>query len=515
MKYTQNDDLLIPELFDAQPESVVWFEAVYSGNQRADGNSLDFEVSYCNNAACKFLNVTKEALIGQRLLFNSILDEASTTLIFQQSAEVYKSALPLEFTYFNQHLNKYFNVSRSKVKNGVLSVTRDITQQYLLQKRLEQQAKKFDSVINTSGDGIILFESIRDKNNAIVDFSITHTNAVGAQLGRIPSDTKGKTLLEILPHLKHSEQFMLHKQVVETGVPVQFETTFRNEKGEEYGWFIVSLLKLEDGVLSRFVDISEKKKYEEKTEKLVSELKRSNAQLSEFTYAASHDLKEPIRKINIFINQLKRTYSSIANVEGIPVWEKLELATERLQLLINNLLEYANVSGPAVEPEDIDLNEKIKNVLEELDVAIEDKKAKILVDELPKIKGYSRQIQQLFQNLIENALKYSQPGVAPEISIHCKVVLGADIELELTDEQKNKTFYLIAITDNGIGFEQKHAQKIFDIFRRLHTKKEYPGTGVGLSIARKVVENHYGYITAKSENGMGAEFKVYLPKSQQ
>jgi PAS domain-containing protein len=135
MKYTQNDDLLIPELFDAQPESVVWFEAVYSGNQRADGNSLDFEVSYCNNAACKFLNVTKEALIGQRLLFNSILDEASTTLIFQQSAEVYKSALPLEFTYFNQHLNKYFNVSRSKVKNGVLSVTRDITQQYLLQKK--------------------------------------------------------------------------------------------------------------------------------------------------------------------------------------------------------------------------------------------------------------------------------------------------------------------------------------------------------------------------------------------
>lgn len=770
MKNNQKDDLLISELFDAQPESVVWLEAVENGNENSSKNALDFEVSYCNNAACKFLNASKEVLIGQRLLSNTVLDNASTALIFEQSVQVYKGTSPLEFTYYNQHLNKYLNVSRSKVKNGVLTVTRDITDQYLLQKRLKQQANKFDSVTNTSGDGIIIFESIRDENDAIVDFSITHTNAVGARLGSIPPDAKGKTLLEILPHLKQSEQFTLHKQVVETGVPVQFETTFRNEKGEEYGWFIVSLLKLEDGVLSRFVDISEKKKYEEKIlnqaqfldsvlqasvngvvvceairdvqgkildlkivkinqgfttltakkaeevegftflqlfpttkkmglfdlkcrvietgepvrkdvyykgegldawfdismvklgengltitfnnisetrkamieleeqrnllnnilrhspsgitvtevlrnengeiiegqtilanesatkftgiteeiyltrrlseidpniinsslfrmavttlesgqpylnqyllehygrwlelgvskiddnrlvnvftditqikesqiklEKLVEELKRSNAQLSEFTYAASHDLKEPIRKINIFINQLKHTYSSVDNIEGLRIWEKLEGATERLQLLINNLLQYSDVSGPMLEFEDIDLNEKIQNVLEELDVSIEDKRAKITVEELPVIRGYGRQLQQLFQNLLENGLKYGQPGVAPEINISCRVVLGADIELDLTDEQRNKIFYLVAITDNGIGFEQKHAQNIFDMFRRLHSKKEYPGTGVGLSIARKVVENHHGYITAKSENGRGAQFKVYLPKFQ-
>jgi signal transduction histidine kinase len=202
----------------------------------------------------------------------------------------------------------------------------------------------------------------------------------------------------------------------------------------------------------------------------------------------------------------------MANHEGQLLWERLELATTRMQLLIDDLLEYSHVSIRPVEIEEIDLNEKLETVLGDLEIAIEDKKATINVSPLPTVKGYRRQIQQLFQTLISNALKYSRINVDPEININARVVTGSDIELNLTDEQRSNIFYLIEITDNGIGFDQKYAEQIFKMFQRLHSKNEYCGSGVGLSIARKVVENHRGYITAKSEIGKGAQFKVYLPK---
>lgn len=768
MEATQPDQLLIATLFDAQPESVVWFKPVWSTNEKGEKRLSDFQVSYCNNAACLFLNTTKDFIIGKRLFSNVVLDAGSAELIFEQCSEVYKSGAPIEYTYHNPYLNRYFNVIRTKVKDGVLSVTRDMTNQYLMQKEFEAQANKFKTLINTSGDGIIIFESIRDEQNDIVDFNISHTNKVGASLGKIPVDAKGKTLLQILPHLKNSEQFNLHKRVVETGEHVQFETTFRNEKGEEFGWFLVSLLKLDDGVLSRFSDLTEKKKNEENTlkqanflnsileaslngvfaceairdsdrkiidlriikinggftrligktaqetegwsylslfptakengmfnktcnviekghplhdevyyygegldawydismvklgedgvvvtftditatkkaiieieqqkslldnilkhspsgitvtevirnekgdvtdgqtilandasirftgipesvyltkriseidptitnsvlfkmavsaletgqsfvtqyllqeygkwlelgvskmddnhlvnvftdvtkikesqiqlERLVEELKRSNAQLEEFTFAASHDLKEPIRKISIFTKRLKSIYNSMPNPEAMHMWDRLELATERMQLLIDDLLEYSHVSMSPLEWEEIDLNQKLQKVLIDLELIIEEKKAKIDIGPLPTIKGYRRQIQQLFQNLLSNALKYNKPGVPPEIRISSRVVTGADIELDLTEQQRGMLFYLIEITDKGIGFDQKYSEKIFNMFQRLHLKNEYAGTGVGLSIARKVAENHNGHITAKGEKGKGAQFKVYLPK---
>ncbi len=183
-----------------------------------------------------------------------------------------------------------------------------------------------------------------------------------------------------------------------------------------------------------------------------------------------------------------------------------------MQLLIDDLLEYSHVSNRPAGFEEIDLNEKLKRVLGDVEIEIEDKKATINIGTLPTIRGYRRQIQQLFQNILTNALKYNRPGVPSEINIHARVVTGSDIESDLTEEQRSKLFYLIEITDNGIGFDQKYAEKIFNMFQRLHSKMEYAGTGVGLSIARKVVENHHGFITAKSEIGKGAQFKVYLPK---
>ena len=240
------------------------------------------------------------------------------------------------------------------------------------------------------------------------------------------------------------------------------------------------------------------------------ELMRSNENLEAFAHAASHDLKEPIRKINFFIDRLKSQLSDRLKEEDRQTFARIENASQRMGALIDDLLLYSHVSQLPHEKEMVDLNEKVKKVLEDLELDIEQKQAQISVAHLPVIKGYRRQLQQLFQNLIGNALKYSKPGVAPVIGITCGTVTGQEIGYT-SDGEASQPYHLIEVKDNGIGFEQKEAERIFQMFQRLHGNTEYRGTGVGLSIVRKVVENHNGKVIAESKPGAGAIFKVYLP----
>jgi hypothetical protein len=230
------------------------------------------------------------------------------------------------------------------------------------------------------------------------------------------------------------------------------------------------------------------------------ELQRSNANLEEFAHAASHDLKEPVRKIHFFTHQLKQQLSSHINENEMRSFSRIENATQRMGNLIDDLLLYSHVSQRPHEKEGVDLNEKVQQALEDLDLDIEEKGAVINAGKLPLVKGYRRQLQQLFQNLISNAIKYSKQNVPPHIEIKAEEVKRA-----------GKPYHLITVADNGIGFEQEYEDKIFQMFSRLHGKSEYSGTGVGLSIVKKVVENHNGFIKVKSKPGEGSTFEIYLP----
>ncbi|MBB1283109.1 PAS domain-containing protein [Flavisolibacter sp. BT320] len=230
------------------------------------------------------------------------------------------------------------------------------------------------------------------------------------------------------------------------------------------------------------------------------ELQRSNQNLEEFAHAASHDLKEPVRKIHFFTNQLKDQLSSQLHESQARAFHRIENATERMGNLIDDLLLYSHVSQRPHQTESVDLNQQVQRVLEDLDLDVEEKKAIITIGKLPVVQGYRRQLQQLFQNLISNAMKYSKRDTAPQIRIHASEV-----------SEDGRLHHLIAITDNGIGFEQEYGEKIFQMFTRLHGKAEYSGTGVGLSIVKKVVENHNGFIKAESVSGEGSVFKIYLP----
>ncbi len=236
---------------------------------------------------------------------------------------------------------------------------------------------------------------------------------------------------------------------------------------------------------------------------LNQELQRSNQNLEEFAHAASHDLKEPIRKIHYFTHQLREQLSGQLQEAELRSFSRIENATQRMGNLIDDLLLYSHVSQRPHETEAVDLNEKVQRVLEDLELDIEEKKADIQVGKLPVVQGYRRQLQQLFQNLLSNAIKYSKADVPPQVTITAEPL-----------EKDGRLYQAIKIKDNGIGFEPMYADKIFQMFARLHGKAEYSGTGVGLSIVKKVVENHNGFIEVESEPGEGSTFQIVLPVSQ-
>jgi signal transduction histidine kinase len=297
-------------------------------------------------------------------------------------------------------------------------------------------------------------------------------------------------------------------QTLSTGVP--FVTQYLIESTGR--WLELSVSKMdEDHLIHIFTDVTPIKESQLQLERTVQELKRSNTHLEDFAHAASHDMKEPLRKIRTFTDRLKSSLGNRINEQEVMMMQRIETSAERMQHLVEDLLEFSHVSERPQEMDPLDLNEKIKQILIDLELPIEEKNAVVHVSALPSILGHRRQIQQLFHNLISNALKYSKPDIAPEIFIESRIVKGTDVDIHLSPDLLPQRFHLIEVKDNGIGFEQEYAEKIFEIFQRLHGKAEYSGTGVGLSIARKVVENHNGYIWAKSEVGIGTTFSVLLP----
>ncbi len=239
------------------------------------------------------------------------------------------------------------------------------------------------------------------------------------------------------------------------------------------------------------------------------ELERNNKELASFNYVASHDLQEPLRKIQTFISRLEDKEQQNLSANGKVYIERIKSSSSRMRALIDDLLQFSrtNKSEEALEYSNINiLLETAKHDLAEI---ISDKRARISSDTIPSMKVIPFQLKQLFLNLISNSLKYSRDNTAPIISITYSETKSKD--LPKVRFSKYSVYHTITIKDNGIGFDQEYAEKIFVLFNRLHNKNEYSGTGIGLSICKKIVENHYGYITAVGNVDKGSTFTVYLP----
>ena len=244
-------------------------------------------------------------------------------------------------------------------------------------------------------------------------------------------------------------------------------------------------------------DISERKKAEEQIREYTAKLEQSNEALQDFAFIASHDMQEPLRKVSAFGDRLKQEYGDSLGEEGNDYLNRMLNATERMQSLLEALLNYSRVTTKGEPFKEVELAVVLREVLSDLEVGIEETGAEVHVGKLPVIQADPTQMRQLLQNLIGNALKFHKEGVRPMV------------EVRSTELHKEKV--QIVVEDNGVGFEEKHLQRIFAPFHRLHGRSAYPGAGMGLAICAKIVERHKGSITARSSPGQGSTFIVTLP----
>ena len=253
-------------------------------------------------------------------------------------------------------------------------------------------------------------------------------------------------------------------------------------------------------------------KVEERTRELViknEELEMRNHELQQFTWVVSHDLREPLRKIEMFVKILRDRYLKDEEEKGIDYVDRTIKSAERMSKLIADLLEYSRLSSNVI-PEKTDLNEVIQEVLSDLEYVTDEKEAVVKVGKLPVIDAVSSQLRQVFQNLIGNSLKFSKDGVMPVIEITSEHVTERTFD---SPPAVSGDYCRITVTDNGIGFDENYVDKIFIIFQSLNDRNSYEGTGIGLAIAKKIVEKHNGIITATSKPGQGASFVMILPCS--
>jgi two-component system sensor kinase FixL len=269
----------------------------------------------------------------------------------------------------------------------------------------------------------------------------------------------------------------------------------------------LSPLETEEGMLisSAIRDISQRKVADIKLRTYADALERSNRELEDFAYMASHDLQEPLRKIQAFGDRVQTLSEGKLNEQEQDYLRRMINASERMRGLIQDMLAYSRVATRARPFTPVDLNTVLRSVCSDLEVTITNTDAQIEYETLATIEADETQMRQLFQNLISNALKFCAANRAPVVKVTCR----PDVE------NAALPYIEVTVSDNGIGFEQKYAERIFGMFQRLHGHSEYNGTGIGLAICHKIVERHHGTIKAQSSFGEGASFIIRLPKNQE
>lgn len=345
-------------------------------------------------------------------------------------------------------------------------------------------------------------------------------------ISRTKMEVSGRKAAEVMPELAAQGFIQLMEQVYYSGERVVVEETplRYTSHGQEVSIFVKFVFQPlidEDGSISGIMilgdDVSPqvlaRKKIEENEENLekqvaqrTGELLKANKELESFNYVASHDLQEPLRKIQTFINLVEKNKDNPEATEKY--FQKINQSTQRMRDLIQSILVYSRLSKTGEELVDTDLNKILSDVTSDLELLMEEKGATIQSDHLPVIKANALQMHQLFSNLISNSIKFSRQS--PMIRIQAQVVAGK--EMNLADKINPQQQYLrLTFRDNGIGFEPRFKEQIFNLFQRLHGKDEFSGTGIGLSIVKKIVEQHNGFIEADSQPGEGAVFNIWIP----
>lgn len=279
-----------------------------------------------------------------------------------------------------------------------------------------------------------------------------------------------------------------------------------------FNWIImvVAIIFLSTAFILLDRELGRNRMYRIDLENKVENLNRSNSELEQFAYIASHDLQEPLRKIRSFADRIIVKYRQDLSEDAYQMLTKVDKSAQRMQILISDLLFFSRIVKTGSQPKTLNLYIPFSDAKANLSEMIMENKAVIHCEALPVMEVYPSQIVQLFQNLLSNSIKYQKENQRPVIRITHREVNG-DMIQGVQPAHRNIQFHQIKLMDNGIGFKKEFSEKIFVIFQRLHGRNKFDGTGIGLAICKRVVSNHNGYIFAESNDGEGACFYIYLP----
>ena len=429
---------------------------------------------------------------------------------------------------------------------GAINMVFDITELATANKRIKESEERFRYLVEQTLSPICIFKG--------EDMLLEVANEPVFKIWNVGKDALGKPFLEIVPEMKGQPFMDLLLDVLRNGVThhgAEWPAYFIRENGQKedlYFNFVFQPYREQNGTISGvFVfanDVTEEviaknknketqelrnKELEEKVQQRTAELNEANEllqqkntelvkmnkELESFNYISSHDLQEPLRKIQTFANRILGKEHELLSDKGKNDFSRLQEAASRMQSLIEDLLSYSRTNITDRQFENLELNTIVQETKKELALTIEEKKAVIEIRNPQNIYVNPFQFVQLMNNLIGNALKFSKSDVPPHIIIESRIASGSLFQNEtpeLTGKlSPQKEYCHISISDNGIGFDSRYKEQIFEVFQRLYGKDEYPGTGIGLAIVKKIVDNHSGIVTATSELGKGATFDIYIP----
>jgi PAS domain S-box-containing protein len=440
---------------------------------------------------------------------------------------------------------------------GLATVSPNIMERKKIEQNLRESERRFRSLIEEAPVATCLFVGrelrVEVVNSAMTDHWGKGSSLLGRNLADILPELDGQPFLQILDNVFTSGKTYEQKAAnakLEVGGSLNtyyFDLIFKpllDATGEVYAIMAMSV-----DVTRQVMDQNELKASEERYRDLSAELEeqvrertgeletsneelaasneelvqaneemaeanrlfiQSNQNLEQFAFVASHDLQEPLRKIQSFGNLLQDQYGTQLG-EGAELLERMQSAANRMSVLIKDLLTFSRIANRKNTVELVFIRDIVNTVLNDLDLVITETNAQVIVESMPSLHGDASQLGQLFLNLLSNALKFHQPDTPPIIKIRCQKVSSLNLPASIKPTHWAETYHRIDIADNGIGFDPKYIDRIFQVFQRLHGRQHYSGTGIGLAICEKVVVNHGGAITAISQPGKGSTFTVYLP----
>ena len=486
---------LLKKVMDHAPYGICLYQSV----RDAQNNIDDFRLRLCNQQAADITGFTVEE--GFKYSVKEMIAIRNHGMeLFNACVRVVETGQPFYIEYHALQRSKWIGFSIVKFDDGYLLNYIDITPHKEALLQIERQKKMLDNILTHSASGITVSEVVRDTNGVIVDWKTIVANDAAERFTGLPKTVMlTQTVKQVDPALYDSPATQAALRTLETGEP--FVTTVRIEPTDR--WLEVSVSRMDpDRFINIFTDVTPLREAQRKLEQSLEELKRSNSNLEQFASMASHDLQEPLRKINVFSGQLRQSLQPMLDGNNLDKFKRIEKAATRMQTLIEDLLAFSHVSRTEEPFVTVDLNRELRGVLEDLDSTVAETAATVTIGDLPTVKGNPSQLRHLFQNLIGNALKYKKPDEPPVVSVMAHRHDGTADGLP---------YWQLEVSDNGIGFDPEDAERIFGMFQRLHGKSEYSGSGVGLAIARRAAENHGGSITAQSVKGHGATFSVKLP----